>query len=168
MVGLRATAKLLRSLTPSEPTDARSDTALGDWYANRLVIDRIPIILMVSSASLLPILLRARGVRGLPDALPELVGARLHRLGVPRPLIDAEIGAMDPVYVSRTRNRSVVGILVDFGRLLPHYLPQGWNEGDFIEAEAKLETTPCFCSRPSHEVVVPDQDTRAALQARWG
>lgn len=62
MVRLRATAKVLRSLTRSEPVETPSDTALGDWYANRLVIDRIPILLMVSSRSLLPVLIRARGV----------------------------------------------------------------------------------------------------------
>jgi hypothetical protein len=168
MVHLRATAKLLRSLTLSEPTDTPSDTALGDWYAKRLVIDRIPILLMVSSRSLLPILLRARNVRELPDTLPGIVRARLHRLGVPPALIDAEIDAMELVRVSKTRDRSVLGVLVDFGKLLPYYLPEGWNEGDFIEAEGKLQTTPCYCSRPAREVVVPDRDTPTALRDRWG
>lgn len=168
MVRLRATAKVLRSLTRSEPTDAPSDTALGDWYANRIVVDRIPILLLISSATLLPLLLRARGVRSLPDALPEIVGTRLHRLGVPGAVIDAEIAAMHPVRVAKTLDRSVLGVLVDFGKLLPHYLPQGWNEGDFIDAEARLETTPCYCSRPSDEVVFPDRDARSALLNRWG
>jgi len=163
VVHLRATGKVLRSLTLSEPDDTPSDTALGDWYVNRVVIDRIPILVMVSSASLLPILLRARDVRRLPDILPEVVRARLHRLGVSPALIDAEVEAMDPVRVSKTRDRSVLGILVDFGRLLPHYLPRGWNEGDFVEAEGKLQTTPCYCSSSAREVVVPDRDTLALL-----
>ena len=75
---------------------------------------------------------------------------------------------MDPVRVAKTDDRSVVGILVDFGRSLPYYLPEGWNEGDFIEAEAKLQTTPCYCSGPDSEVIFPDRDTRIALDARWG
>ncbi|MEJ2539004.1 MAG: hypothetical protein P8188_03295 [Gemmatimonadota bacterium] len=166
MVHIRATAKVLRSLPLSKSTDAPPDSALGDWYANRLVIDRIPVLLLISSASLLPILLRARGVRSLPEILPAIVRARLHRLGIPAALIEAEVAAMDPVHVAKTRDRSVLGVLVDFGRMLPHYLPHDWNEGDFVDAEAKLQTTPFFCSRRAREVVFPDRDTRALLESR--
>ena len=48
---------------------AVSDTALGDWYVNRLVVDRQPLLLLVSSSSLLPLLMPARGVRSLPERL---------------------------------------------------------------------------------------------------
>ena len=87
MVHLRATQKVLRHLTLSEPTDQTSDTALGDWYVSRVVVDRIPILVLVSSRSLLPILIRAREVASLPKLLPDLVRVRLHRLRVSTVLI---------------------------------------------------------------------------------
>jgi hypothetical protein len=168
VVHLRATAKVLRSLTLSTPTEAASSTALGDWYVTRVVIDRIPILVLVSSGSILPILVRARDVRSLPETLPAIVRARLHRLGVPKAIIDAEVDAMDPVHVSKTADRSVLGILVDFGKLLRHILPDVWNEGDFVDIEARLAETPCFVGRRSGETIFPDRDTPLILQERWG
>lgn len=55
MVVLRATRKLLAILPGTRPPPARSDTAPGDWYVNRLVVDRRPLLLLVSGSSLLPI-----------------------------------------------------------------------------------------------------------------
>ncbi len=60
MAILRATQKLRRFL-PDPGVDApSSDTALGDWYVNRLVVDRKPLLLLVGSDALLPMLLPAR------------------------------------------------------------------------------------------------------------
>lgn len=168
MVHLRATGKVLRSLNVSAFSDAPSDTALGDWYATRIVVSRIPILLLISSRSLLPVLLRARDVRSLPDHLPDIVRARLNRLGIPPSVVDAEVGAMNPVHVSKTADRSVLGVLVDFGKLLHHILPDPWNEGDFIDMEARLAETPCFASRSYSETIFPDRDTPLILQERWG
>lgn len=79
MVILRPTRKI-RELKP-EPINPRlpSDTALGDWYANRIVVDRKPLLLLISSLSLLPVLIRAREVRTLPERLPGIVRDRLLR-----------------------------------------------------------------------------------------
>src|SRR3972149_6891191 len=55
MVVLRATQKLAKVLPPSADAAAESDTALGDWYVNRLIVDRQPLLLLVSARSLLAI-----------------------------------------------------------------------------------------------------------------
>ena len=101
MVILRPTRKL-RSLLPTAAVSARSDTALGDWYVNRIVVDRQPLLLVVSSASLLPMLLPARDVRGLPDRLGALVESRLRRCGIETQAIAAEQHAMHWVAVAPT------------------------------------------------------------------
>ena len=80
MVILRPTRKALASLVPLTDVASGSDTALGDWYVNRIVVARRPLLLLVSSRSLLPILAPAREVRGLPMRLPGLVASRLKRL----------------------------------------------------------------------------------------
>src|SRR5262245_48247743 len=126
MVILRPTRKL-RSLLPTADLSARSDTALGDWYVNRVVVDRQPLLLVVSSTSLLSLLLPARDVRGLPDRLGALVESRLRRCGVETQAIAGELQAMHPVTVAPTIDRSVLGIMVDFAKALPYYLEAaGW------------------------------------------
>ena len=82
MVHLRATQKVLRRLARDRSVDRASDCALGDWFVNRVVVARQPLLIMVSSSSLLAVLEPARDVRSLPERLPEIVGRRLKRLGV--------------------------------------------------------------------------------------
>jgi len=168
-VTLRRTQKLASALpiTVLEPPEA--DTALGDWYANRFVVDRRPLLLLVSSRSLLPILLPARDLKSLPDRLPDLVAQRLRRFGVARSLIEAEVRAMTPVHVAKTASRSVLGIMVDFAFAVPLHLEAGrWDETSLPFVEAALQETPCFVTRPDSETVFPDQSTPALLHSRWG
>jgi len=169
MTCLRATKKVLSRLSsPDHQGGELSATALGDWYVNRIVVDRQPLLVLVSSMSLLPILAPARDVRNLPGRLSGMVRARLERLGVSTMLIDAEVQAIDPVHVAVTADRSVLGILTDFCRTLPYYLStQVWGEPELFEAERKLADTPCFVSRKYEETVWPAQMAVELLQQRW-
>ncbi len=169
MTFLRATKKVLTRLPPpSIPKAEAPKTALGDWYVNRVVVDRRPLLVLISSKSLLPIVAPARDVRGLPGRLPELVERRLHRLGADSFLIEAEIRALSPVHVAATNDRSVLGILTDFCRTLPFYLDtKYWGEVELVEAEAKLADTPCFAGRRSEETVWPDRKAVELLWRHW-
>jgi hypothetical protein len=109
MVILRPTKKLALLLQTAETVPVCNDTALGDWYVNRVVVDRQPLLLLVSSASLLPMLLPARDVRGLPGKLGALVAARLRRRGIDARAIDAEQQATHSVVIGPTLDRSVHG-----------------------------------------------------------
>lgn len=175
---LRATQKLLRYLpdpvaAPALPPGATQDpdpvgsTALGDWYATRVVVDRVPVLVVISAHSLLPLLLRAQDTRTLPERLPDLVRARLRRLGVPAEQVERECRAMGPVSVAKTENRSVVGILVEFGRLLPHWLPHPWVDGDLIDTEARLAEVPCFVGRRPRRTIFPVDQARTLMSERW-
>src|SRR6476646_119152 len=114
MVILRPTRKLASLLPVTGIATAPGDTALGDWYVNRIVVNRQPLLLLVSSASLLPMLVPARDVRGLPARLAELVETRLRHFGLEARTINAEKSAMTPVEIGPTTDRSVLGIMVDF------------------------------------------------------
>jgi hypothetical protein len=167
MVMLRATKRLLSRLPASGHGLAASDTALGDWYANRIVVDRRPLVLLVSQNSLLPILEVARDVRQLPDRLAGIVDARLRRLGIDERLIVPEVNAMNPVAIGPTAARSVVGTMVDFAFVLPYYLADvGW--GALEQVEAHLARTPCRVSSRGRDVIFPDRATRSLLESRWG
>jgi hypothetical protein len=147
MVILRATQKLLHNWPELGSGAGLSDTALGDWYLNRLVVDRQPLLIMVSSRSLLSILAPARDVRALPTRLPNLVADRLRRLGVPEWLAKAESAAMNPVVIARTQDRSILGTMVDFAKMIPGYLPiGGWDQTTLPFVEARLAETPCRAS----------------------
>lgn len=168
MVVLRSTGKLQASLPASSHPVAPSDTALGDWYINRLVIDRQPLLLLVSSCSLLAVLTPARAVRTLPTRLPALIAGRLQRLGVAPQLIDAEIRAMAPVVIAKTGDRSVVGFLVDFAKMIPYYLEAGaWDERTLSSVEAKLARTPCHAGKRFEDMIFPDRAAPKLLAERW-
>jgi hypothetical protein len=68
------------------------------------------------ATSLLPMLVPARDVRGLPDRLSSLVDRRLQRCGLDGEIIGAETRAMRDVAVAPTVDRFVVGIMVDFAK----------------------------------------------------
>ena len=163
---LRPTRKLQNVLRVAESI-AISDTALGDWYVNRLVVDRQPLLLLVSSASLLPIVVRARDVRALPRHIGDMVAHRLARLGVAGSLVDAERRAMTPVHTGATVDRSVLGIMVDFAKSVPYYLEAGWDDSALAVVEDRLAETPCHSGKPSELVVFPDQKAPELLAARW-
>ena len=169
MVVLRRTRKLEGALPINEGAHAPSLTALGDWYVNRLSVDHKPLLLLVSARSLLPILIPARAVAQLPNRLAEIVAARLKRLSVPSHLIDAEVGAMAPVTVGPTVDRSVLGIMVAFAKVVPLCLdPGGWNESTLPFVEARLAETPCYAGKRFEDVVFPDRKAPALLAAQWG
>ena len=162
--GLQESSAWLAAAEVSRP----GDTALGDWYVNRLIVDRQPLLLLVSSTSLLPMLVPARDVRGLPDRLGALVASRLRRMGIEAEAIAREQRAMAPVVVAPTVDRSVVGIMVDFAKAVPFHLETGrWNVESLAEVEDGLARTPCHAGRPGDGTIFPDQRAPALLRARW-
>ena len=145
MVVLRATQKVLKLLSEPVNGSATSDTALGDWYVNRIVIDRRPLLLLVSSTSRLAVVTPARNVGALPERLALLIEERIRRLGVDVATIASEVHATRVVHIGKTADRSLIGQMVDFAQGIPYYLPQGeWQEADLKFVEDKLAETPCF------------------------
>jgi hypothetical protein len=168
MVVLRPVKALNSSLPLSHVSALASTTALGDWYAKRVVVDRKPLLVLVSSKSLLTIVIPARDLRSLPDRLPELVASRLRRHDVDRRLIEREVGAMSPVVIAPTADRSVVGIMIQIAKELPLHLEiGGWDETTLSVVEAQLARTPWHAGRRDSEVVWPDRKIHPLLADRW-
>lgn len=168
VVILRRTQKLRSQLPESPKPLGRSDGALGDWYVHRTVLRRQPLLLLVSSASLLAVLTRARDVCELPDRLPELVADRLSRLGVTTSFVNAEAETLGLVQIAPTADRSVVGIMVDYAKMLPFYLPADFSDAELRTSEERLWDTPCHAGKGREAVVFPDRATHNLLQQRWG
>ena len=169
MVILRPTRRLRTLLPPATTVPRRSDTALGDWYVNRIVVDHHTLLLLVSASSLRPMLLPARNVRELPQRLPDLVEARLRRCAIPGRSIEVETKAMASVTIGPTVNRSVLGIPVDFAKAVPCHLERGrWDDTTLQSIEAWLAETPCCAGRRDDEVIFPDKKAPELLRAKWG
>lgn len=167
MVIIRPTKKLHSQLRICE-VSGKSDSALGDWYVNRVVVARQPLLLLVSASSLLPMVVPARDVRSLPDRLPALVEARLQRLGVDAHLIAAELRSMVPVATAATVDRSILGTLNDFAKAMPYYLDSATPAPKSLAGlEAWLAQTPCHSASIGDRVVFPDRKARDVLGARW-
>ncbi len=168
MVVLRGTKKVLRYLSAPIESPGESATALGDWYANRIVVGRQPILILVSAKSLLSVLVPARDVRGFPDRLAGVVSDRLQRLGVDKGLVESEVLAMDSVVVAKTCDRSVLGTMNDFAKSIPFYLnSRYWDETSLGTVEARLEDTPCRASKGFSECIFPDRKARELLVEKW-
>ena len=168
MVILRPTRKLSSLLPATEVIPTSSDTALGDWYVNRVMVDRQPLLLLVSSTSLLPMLIPAQNVRGLPARLAALVEARLRRCGLDDRTIAAETLAMASVAVGPTVDRSVLGIMVDFAKAVPYHLEPGqWGETTLRIVEERLAATPCHAALSWDRVIFPEKKAPEVLRAKW-
>ncbi len=168
MLLLRATQKVLKHLPSAAEAPGKSDTALGDWFVNRLVVDRKPLLLTVSAKSLLASLVPARDVRGLPSRLATILEERLKRLGVAEELVEAEARAMGKVVVAKTNDRSVLGFMSDFAKAVPFYLDErDWDEGALAVVEGRLAETPCWVSRGLKECFNPGDRAVSLLEEKW-
>ena len=149
MMTLRCTRKLARRLivTPGAEVQQPSNR-LGDWYANVLNIGHKRLVLCVSEKSLLSLVLPARDLRQLPSRLPGAVGSVLERLGVPPAVVEAEVAAMLPISVGFTRNRSVVGSMVDLGWQAVFLLAPAAARPPVADLELALAAVPCLQLEP--------------------
>jgi len=72
------------------------------------------------------------------------------------------------VAVARTENRSVLGQMVDFAKMLPFYLPESrWTETDLRVAEDRLAETPCRAGGRFEHVIFPRETTVRLLESKW-
>jgi len=140
MVVLRPVKALNNSLPLSNISAPASTTALGDWYAKRVVVDRKPLLVLVSSKS--------------------------H--DVDRRLIECELGAMSPIVIAPTEDRSVIGIMIQIAKELPAHLEiGGWDESTLPFVEAQIAQTPWHAGRRQDEVIWPDRVIHDLLRKRF-
>ena len=164
MTVIRATKKVLKFLPATKDMVDQSNNALGDWYVNRIVVDRQPLLLIVSELSRLAIVEPARNIKSLPSTLPNIVRRRLSEMHISEPAITRELDLMNPIAVAPTTNRSIVGQLVDFAKAIPYCLPEGdWCEADLRIVEDRLGETPCLCSGKAMDTIWPEREARKLL-----
>jgi hypothetical protein len=159
MFTLRCTKKLLDRVRPTsqDATPSRSTTALGDWTANMVILNRQQLVVAVSGRTLLPVILPLAPAKTLPARFPAAVGDVLLRLMFDPMLVAAEMSAMAECFVDRTNDRRVLGSLNEFIFMLEWYL----DGRPLVDVALHLAKTPCGPLRGEY----PSDVARAALVA---
>ncbi len=158
MFVLRCTQKLLKRVGAPNAGDAVSATRLGDWFANLVVVDRRPYVLLVSERSRLPVVVPARRVKQLGEHLPSILEEVLKTLGLPASAIRREVEEMRDNVVAPTNSRSVLGTLNEFAFMLQDRLREE-PDADLVAVAAWLSETPITALGD----FFPDLQTRALL-----
>jgi hypothetical protein len=138
---VRCTAKLLERLPASEPRCTASTSRLGDWYATLIRIRRGHFVLAMARQALLPVVVAGRDIRTFPCRLADPVAAMLESYGVSAEAVAREREAMRDVLYARTDDRSNVGVLTEFQRLLAFDLSEP-SELTLLDLSLRLAWTP--------------------------
>jgi hypothetical protein len=149
MVTLRCTQKLARYLTLTPDAESQESTSrLGDWYANLIYVGRRRFVLCVSERSFLSLILPGRDLRQIPSRLPGTVESLLGRLGVPPAVVAEEVAELRPVAVGYTRNRKVVGSMIELGLQARAFLERHSDHHFPGDLELALAAVPCLQLKP--------------------
>ena len=155
MLVLRCTQRLLaRIKVATEPAPPSSTTRLGDWYANLVHLGRLQLVLAVSEKTLLPVIIPAAPIATLVPRLRAGIVEVLQHLGIPKSDVERENAQMDAVVFSKTANRQVTGVMVDFAKALEFYVEDG---ASLVDLSLRLAETPCS---PLYKTTIsPDRTT---------
>lgn len=143
MVTLRCTQKLLRRLKGSPQTSAVPPTTrLGDWYVNILFSRPRHLLLCVSERTLLPVLVPARDLGTLALRLRQGLNEVLAALGIPPPVITAELLQMAAYAFGPTASRQVLGSMNDFAKMMA-WRHEADQDFDLLDMALRLAESPC-------------------------
>jgi hypothetical protein len=157
---IRGTTKLLGRLgVRPDAAPAPSSGALGDWFATMVQVRRGRFVLAVSGVTLLPVIVVGRELATLPARLADAVADVMLELGIHRDAVERERLAMADASYARTNDRSTVGVLTDFQRLLRYDLEDAPNTG-LLERSLRLAETPIVARN-----LFPDRATRLLFDA---
>lgn len=123
--------------TCDEPTT----TVLGDWYAT-VLFWRPQVALFVNEQTLLPVLMPLAPAASTLDRFRDAAADVLRGHGLPTRFVDVELAEMADHRLTKTQNRSVVGIMNEFA-----YLADADRSAtetlDLLRLSLRLAETPC-------------------------
>jgi hypothetical protein len=138
---VHATKKLLERVKQSvEPPVGSPQPLLESWYET-VLFWRPQAVLLVNEVTLLPVLMPLAPGATLLQRFPDALQMALEAHGVDRGFIRSEIAAMNSGRFSKTANRSVLGVMNDFGYLASHYRADRRGD-DLVSLAVWLARTP--------------------------
>ena len=114
MYTARCTPTVLQALhLPDAAQGQPPSTALGDWYVDFINLRDHRLVLFVSDRSLLPVVVPVKTLKTALDRHIASLHDLLQDLGVPPPIIRAELDEMEERRVAKTQSRSVLASMGD-------------------------------------------------------
>lgn len=125
MLIVRGTKKLRDRVKAAAAVDDHvSTTTLGDWFATALFW-RPQVALLVNRRTFVPVFTPLAPAASLLDRVPDAIAGVLRRLGADETFIESELDAMRDARIAPTDDRSVVGVMNEFG----FHGEIRWNQG---------------------------------------
>jgi hypothetical protein len=142
MVTICCTARLLkRAHFQSEASTPDPTTALGNWHAHLIYINRNQLILFVNDNSRLALITPAKDARSITSHLIERLSILLPQLGARPEWILAEAREMADTHIAASRSRSVLGTMNDYKFQIEAYFGD-IPDGNLQELEMNLSEVP--------------------------
>jgi len=139
---LRATKKLLdRVKQPIMPPVSEPTTVLGNWYGT-VRFWKPQVALLVNERTLFPVLMPLAPAATLMERFPDGLRQTLEARGIAADLIESEVAAMVEGQYAKTANRSVLGIMNEFGYLADWFRDHR-SSTDLVTLALRLSETPC-------------------------
>jgi len=121
--------------------DVSSTTVLGDWFAQEVVVDDRPFILLVSRMSRLPVIMPGTDVTSIPSDFAGALEQVLLRLGIAPEAVSSEVAECRKVAFTAGDSSSVRASGNDFARRMKRYMPE-WTQTDPTELSLLLGDVP--------------------------
>jgi hypothetical protein len=166
LLTLRCTKKLLKKLGLPETTGVASTTALGDWYATILIVRPKHLLLCVSENSRLAVILPSAPLATLEPRFRQAVRDVLNGLKVPEAAVTRELEEMETLLVGPTQNRSVLGTMNEYVKMIEYKEYDGLEVTD-TESALVLNLSLSRTLFSPLNWRYPEDVTRDLLESRW-
>ena len=127
---------------PAAAQDQPPSTALGDWYVNFINMRNHQLVHFVSDRSLLSVVVPVKTLKTALDRHIASLHDLLEDLGVPRPIIQAELDEMRERAVAKTQSRSVLASMRDLA-LNARWILAEAPRASPLEISRELAQVPC-------------------------
>lgn len=115
MLVVRGTKKLRdRVKAPAAAGEDASTTVLGDWFATALFW-KPQVALLVNQRTLVPVFMPLAPAASLLERAPDAIAGVVRRLGTDESIVERELDEMREARITPTNDRSVVGVMNEFG-----------------------------------------------------
>ena len=141
MLVVRCTRELLRGVTAPAAVEASSTTALGDWFAQQVIVGDQPYLLLVSRESLLPIVMPGTDAAGIAADFASTLEQLLLRLDVAPQAVSSEVARCRDIVFTAGDSSSIRASANDFAGRMKRYMPE-WSESDPVDISLKLGDVP--------------------------
>lgn len=138
MYSVRATKKLLDRLkVVPAPTVTEPGTALGNWYATA-IFTRPQVALFVNERTMVPVVVLLAPASTVVARFPTALEAVLMAHGVDPRMVASELHNMRDVTVSKTANRSLVGVMGEDTGWIERMIRTGASSADLLAISMRL------------------------------